>query len=98
MRFQQKCTGARWSETTNKWFVQLKDLTAGLEYEDSADVLVTGEGVLNEWRWPDINGIKSFKGQLLHSANWDANVDLKVRSDAQAYFDGPSLTRSHETE
>lgn len=80
MRFQQKCTGARWSETTNKWFVQLKDLTTGLEYEDSADVLVTGEGVLNEWRWPDINGIKSFKGQLLHSANWDPQVDLQVSS------------------
>ncbi|KAF5549821.1 sterigmatocystin biosynthesis monooxygenase stcW [Fusarium mexicanum] len=82
MKFQQKCTGARWSETTNKWFVQLKDLATGLEHEDSADVLVTGEGVLNEWRWPDIDGISSFQGQLLHSANWDANVDLKGKSVA----------------
>ncbi|EKJ74137.1 hypothetical protein FPSE_05676 [Fusarium pseudograminearum CS3096] len=44
MRFQQKCIGARWSETTNKWYVQLKNLTTGEEYQDSADVLVTGEG------------------------------------------------------
>jgi cation diffusion facilitator CzcD-associated flavoprotein CzcO len=78
MRFQQKCIGARWNETTNRWYVQLKDLTTGEEYQDSADVLVTGEGVLNEWKWPDISGIGSFKGNLLHSANWDPQIDLKV--------------------
>ncbi|KAF4969353.1 hypothetical protein FSARC_3428 [Fusarium sarcochroum] len=82
VRFEQKCTGARWSETTNKWFVQLKDLITGLEYQDSADVLVTGEGVLNEWKWPDIAGIDSFKGVLLHSANWDSKADLKDKSVA----------------
>ncbi|CAG7557541.1 unnamed protein product [Fusarium equiseti] len=78
MRFQQKCIGARWDEDKNKWHVQLKDLSTGVEYQDSADVLVTGEGVLNEWKWPDIEGIQSFKGSLLHSANWDPQVDLKV--------------------
>ena len=75
MRFQQKCIGARWHEATNKWYVQLKDLSTGVEYQDSSDVLVTGEGVLNEWKWPDIEGIQSFKGNLLHSANWDPQID-----------------------
>ncbi|CAG1970321.1 unnamed protein product [Fusarium graminearum] len=82
MRFQQKCIGARWSETTNKWYVQLKNLATGEEYQDSADVLVTGEGVLNEWKWPEIEGIESFKGHLLHSANWDPQIDLKDKSVA----------------
>ncbi|KAJ4138647.1 hypothetical protein NW768_002498 [Fusarium equiseti] len=82
MRFQQKCIGARWDEAINKWHVRLKDLSTGSEYEDSSDVLVTGEGVLNEWKWPDIEGIQSFKGSLLHSANWDPQIDLKDKSVA----------------
>ncbi|KAI1069131.1 hypothetical protein LB507_006105 [Fusarium sp. FIESC RH6] len=82
MRFQQKCIGARWHGATNTWYVQLKDLSTGVEYQDSSDVLVTGEGVLNEWKWPDIEGIQSFKGNLLHSANWDPQIDLKDKSVA----------------
>ena len=85
MRFQQKCIGARWDEATNKWYVQLKDLSTGMEYQDSSDVLVTGEGVLNEWKWPDIEGIQSFKGNLLHSANWDPQIDLKVNISTLRY-------------
>jgi cation diffusion facilitator CzcD-associated flavoprotein CzcO len=26
------------------------------------------------WRWPDIEGLESFKGPRLHSANWDDSV------------------------
>lgn len=78
IRFETKCIGARWNEETKKWHVQVKNVKTGIESDDSADVLVTGEGVLNEWRWPDIAGIDSFKGILLHSANWDSQVSLKV--------------------
>ncbi|KAF2999664.1 hypothetical protein E8E13_000900 [Curvularia kusanoi] len=42
---------------------------------DSADVLVTGTGTLNEWKWPEIEGLHSFQGTLLHSANWDQSFD-----------------------
>ncbi|CAJ0547023.1 Ff.00g016500.m01.CDS01 [Fusarium sp. VM40] len=82
IRFETKCIGARWDEETKKWYVQVKNLKTGIESEDSADVLVTGEGVLNEWKWPDIAGIDSFKGTLLHSANWDSQVSLKDKSVA----------------
>ncbi|KAI8710986.1 hypothetical protein NCS52_01512000 [Fusarium sp. LHS14.1] len=34
----QKCTGARWSETINKWFVQLKDLTTDVMAKWDSDV------------------------------------------------------------
>jgi len=26
------------------------------------------------WKWPDIAGLHSFKGKLLHSAKWDHSV------------------------
>ncbi|TFY70634.1 hypothetical protein EVG20_g2373 [Dentipellis fragilis] len=41
------------------------------EFEDTADVLFMGTGSLNRWSWPDIPGLGSFSGKLLHSADWD---------------------------
>jgi cation diffusion facilitator CzcD-associated flavoprotein CzcO len=61
-----------------KWFVQILDETTGAVFEDSADVFMTGTGLLNEWKWPNIPGLQSFKGNLLHSACWDENVELRV--------------------
>lgn len=40
---------------------------------------MTGEGVLNEWKWPQIDGLAKFRGTLVHSANWDPQTVLKVR-------------------
>jgi cation diffusion facilitator CzcD-associated flavoprotein CzcO len=46
--------------------------------EDEADVLITGIGLLNEWKWPKIEGLHTFRGDLLHTANWNDNFDLTV--------------------
>jgi cation diffusion facilitator CzcD-associated flavoprotein CzcO len=37
---------------------------------------------LSNWQWPQIDGLHSFKGDLLHSASWDNNVDLKGKKVA----------------
>ena len=42
----------------------------GTTTEDEADILVNGSGFLNKWKWPDIEGLQDFKGELVHSANW----------------------------
>ena len=34
-------------------------------------------GVLNKWKWPNIEGLQDFKGELYHSAQWSKSVDLK---------------------
>lgn len=31
---------------------------------------------MNAWRWPAIPGLDKYKGTLLHTANWDDNVNL----------------------
>ncbi|KAL0951913.1 hypothetical protein HGRIS_008568 [Hohenbuehelia grisea] len=41
------------------------------EFEDTADVLFTGIGALNRWSWPDIEGLDSFEGKIMHSAQWE---------------------------
>ncbi|KAF2197053.1 FAD/NAD(P)-binding domain-containing protein [Delitschia confertaspora ATCC 74209] len=76
------CMGARWSETSSRWLVQIRDLKTLTNFEDEADVLMIGEGVLNAWAWPEISGIRSFQGELLHSADWKDDFNSKDKSVA----------------
>ncbi|TFK42010.1 FAD/NAD-P-binding domain-containing protein [Crucibulum laeve] len=41
------------------------------EIEDTADVVFGALGGLSRWAWPDIEGLESFKGQVIHSAQWE---------------------------
>jgi cation diffusion facilitator CzcD-associated flavoprotein CzcO len=79
MKFGHKCVEAMWNERTSKWHVKIQQLSTGKIIEDTSDVFMTGIGALNEWKWPDIKGLKDFKGPLLHSANWDEEFDGTVR-------------------
>lgn len=36
----------------------------------------------SNWKWPDIPGLHSFKGKLLHSAAWDKNADWRGKKVA----------------
>jgi cation diffusion facilitator CzcD-associated flavoprotein CzcO len=29
------------------------------------------------WKYPEVPGIESFKGKLMHTASWDSEVDLQ---------------------
>jgi cation diffusion facilitator CzcD-associated flavoprotein CzcO len=82
MRFRHKCVEARFNEATSKWHVTLHDLTTDTTIEEECDVFMTGMGALNEWKWPDIPGLHSFKGPVLHSASWDSTFDPKDKNVA----------------
>ncbi|KAL4911717.1 hypothetical protein BDW62DRAFT_207182 [Aspergillus aurantiobrunneus] len=72
------------STVDGKWFVQILDETISGRrvFEDSADVLMTGTGLLNDWKWPPIPGLHSFKGKLLHSACWDESYGVEGKQIA----------------
>lgn len=78
MKFNHRCIEARWNEETSKWHAKFQNLDSGEVVEDVGDVFMTGTGSLNEWKWPDIQGLHDFKGTLLHSANWDPEYDITV--------------------
>ncbi|KAL4894975.1 hypothetical protein BDV59DRAFT_200232 [Aspergillus ambiguus] len=82
IRFNRQCIGARWNESTGKWFVQMQNVETGDTFEDSSDVLMTGTGQLNQWKWPSISGLHTFEGSLLHSANWDESFDARDKKVA----------------
>lgn len=39
-------------------------------------MLLSATGALNKWKMPDIPGLDSFKGPVMHSATWDPNFDV----------------------
>lgn len=78
MRLQHEMTAARWNEDTAKWEVTIRRGEDGQEFTDSADALFLGVGSLNRWRWPDIDGLRSFGGALVHSAGWNVSDDALV--------------------
>ena len=63
-------TGARWDESASEWEVTTSAGTI------RAAVLALGIGALCEPRLPDIAGIESFAGPVMHSSRWDHDVDL----------------------
>jgi cation diffusion facilitator CzcD-associated flavoprotein CzcO len=65
-------TACRWDETTATWSVQTE---GGTTYEADAIVLATGQ--LHRPARPEIPGAERFAGRLMHSAEWDPEVDLR---------------------
>jgi hypothetical protein len=68
---------ATWRIEHGGYDVTIKDLKTGVEISDSCDILINAGGILNNWRWPAIPGLEKYKGKLLHTANWDDNVQLE---------------------
>lgn len=77
IKLQHEMVGAKWDEASGKWRVDIRRPKAGdgasetEVFEDTADFLFTGLGSLSRWNWPDIEGLKAFKGLVIHSAQWE---------------------------
>ncbi len=44
---------------------------SGETFVEEADFVVSCRGNLNDFAWPDISGIESFRGEKMHSAAWN---------------------------
>jgi cation diffusion facilitator CzcD-associated flavoprotein CzcO len=80
MKLNTKIVEARWDEDAGKWTIVLENQQTGEKYEDWCHVLVNGSGILNNWKWPEIEGLHDFKGTLMHSAKWNHEVDFKGKT------------------
>jgi len=77
MRLDHTVEGARWDEDERHWVVSLRD-RAPL----TAQFLVTATGFLSQPRLPDIEGVESFAGTTVHTADWPEGLDLAGRRTA----------------
>ncbi|KAI0425712.1 cyclohexanone monooxygenase [Xylaria sp. FL1042] len=71
IRFSTEMVGADWSEATGKWHVRT----------DQGEVitttyLFTALGVHTRRNIPEIPGMETFRGPVMHTASWDNNVDV----------------------
>jgi cation diffusion facilitator CzcD-associated flavoprotein CzcO len=70
IRFNATVEGARWDEEAKAWRVGV----AGGETL-TARYLVTATGFLSQPKLPDIPGIDTFAGKIVHPADWDDDYD-----------------------
>lgn len=77
MRFDTVVEGATWDEDRQHWTV---DVAGGERVRGR--LLLTATGFLSQPRLPDIEGIDSFAGTVVHTAAWDDSIDLAGRRAA----------------
>ncbi|CAK7204037.1 hypothetical protein SEUCBS139899_006788 [Sporothrix eucalyptigena] len=77
IKLQHRVVEARWDDSESVWRLKVENLATKDVFEDWGHFMITASGVLNNWRWPNIPGLHSFQGQLVHSANWDPAVDWR---------------------
>ena len=77
MRFDTVVSGAVWDQDAGQWTVSIE----GGETV-SATYLLTATGFLSQPRMPEIEGIDSFAGKVIHTTAWDDSYDLKGKRAA----------------
>lgn len=71
MRFNSIVEACDWDEKEGKWHVTIKDAKGDNTTTDTCDILLGANGLLNSYKFPDeVEGLKSFKGRVIHSARW----------------------------
>lgn len=87
IRFNTSVDEAHWDDAEKKWKTSVtvsgsKDAEFGEKYTITSDFLVSAVGQLNVPHYPDIPGLKDYRGKVMHSARWDWSYDLKDKKIA----------------
>ncbi|KAA8618965.1 flavin-binding monooxygenase protein [Pyrenophora tritici-repentis] len=77
IKLRHQVEACHWDDKTAKWNITVKNLATGETIHDQADVLIQGRGNLNNPSWPDIDGLDTFKGEVMHSATWNQSYDFE---------------------
>jgi cation diffusion facilitator CzcD-associated flavoprotein CzcO len=81
MNFHTEVVGCYWQEEKGEWLVKLREHRPGQEprdFEDHCHLLLHGTGLLNNYKWPVIEGLKDkFKGKVVHTATWPKDYQEK---------------------
>lgn len=80
IKLNTRVVGTYWQEDLAQWKVVVEN--DGKQREDFADVLISAQGFLNTWKWPEILGLQEFEGHKVHSASWDHGYDYSEKKIA----------------
>lgn len=82
IRLQHRVTKAIWDARKGRWTLTVDDILHNRTITDEAEVIINACGFLNNWKWPEITDLKSFKGHLVHSARWDDSYSFRDKDVA----------------
>ncbi|KAG4271202.1 hypothetical protein FPRO04_14700, partial [Fusarium proliferatum] len=75
MQFSTTCTGAKWDEKNSEWNVTSQRNNTPEEIAVKCDVFIIAIGRLNNWKLPEIQGLDTFQGRVIHTADWPQDLD-----------------------
>ena len=96
IELETEVLAANFDESSRLWIIQIRRKD-GSEETVSANAFVTAVGQLNTPNIPDFEGLESYKGDILHTANWDDTIPLAGRdvamigTGASGMQTGPSI-------
>lgn len=70
IRFNSEVVDLRWGD--GRWHLKTAD-----GHTDVVDAVIAASGVLHHPNVPQIEGMETFKGRLMHTAQWDTSVSLE---------------------
>lgn len=75
IRLSTSVLSADWDEDNQRWTVVTLS-TDGTTERHNAQAIVTALGMLNAPNIPDVEGLDTFEGPVMHTAQWDPQIDL----------------------
>lgn len=80
IKMSHEVVECRWDDRVAKWNVSVRNLATGELIHDQSDVVISARGNLNNPSWPDIDGLKTFEGEVMHSAKWNEQYETHLAS------------------
>jgi 4-hydroxyacetophenone monooxygenase len=96
IRFGTEVEEMRFNEDRATWTLSVRD-SSGRVTQEEFNAVITAVGILSRPSLPDIPGLESFQGRIIHSAAWPKGLDLTgkrvamVGTGASAFQIGPSI-------
>ncbi|EMC94065.1 hypothetical protein BAUCODRAFT_36536 [Baudoinia panamericana UAMH 10762] len=82
IKLRHQLEQAAWDSEAGVWKFKVKSLQTGEVFDDEAEFFINAGGVLNNFKWPDIPGLRSFRGKLMHSAAYEEGYPLEGKKVA----------------
>ncbi|KAF5392998.1 hypothetical protein D9757_001318 [Collybiopsis confluens] len=76
VQFDTLVTSVEWDSESQCYEIITKHLSSDEQTRSTAEIVISALGLLEVTNFPDIAGIKSFKGEIFHSGKWDHKVKL----------------------
>ncbi|KAJ3542190.1 hypothetical protein NM208_g4226 [Fusarium decemcellulare] len=68
---------ATWLPDSSQWEVTVKNLETDETFLDRAEFFVSSQGRISKPKIPDISGLDTFKGPVIHTARWPKEFNYK---------------------